>query len=67
MSFELQPLPYAPEALEPHISARTMEFHYGRHHQTYVDNLNALIKGTPFESMDLEEIIRASAGKPETG
>lgn len=66
MSFELQPLPYAPEALEPYISARTMEFHYGRHHQTYVDNLNALIKGTPFESMDLEEIIRASAGKPET-
>lgn len=65
MSFELPPLPYEKNALEPFISATTMEYHYGKHHQTYVDNLNKLIKGTRFESMSLENIIRETAGKPE--
>lgn len=65
MSFELPPLPYEKNALEPFISATTMEYHYGKHHQTYVDNLNKLIKGTRFESMSLEDIIRETAGKPE--
>lgn len=65
MSFELPPLPYEKNALEPFISATTMEYHYGKHHQTYVDNLNKLIKGTRFESMSLEDIIRETDGKPE--
>jgi len=46
MSFELKPLPYAEDALEPHMSTRTIQFHYGKHHKTYVDNLNKLIEGT---------------------
>ncbi len=65
MSFELPELPYALNALEPYISARTMEFHYGKHHKTYVDNLNNLIKDTPYASMDLDEIIRSTVNKPE--
>lgn len=65
MSFELSPLPYDNNALEPYISQKTMEFHYGKHHKAYVDNLNNLIKGTPYETMGLEEIIRSTAGKPE--
>ena len=57
MAHELPPLPYAKNALEPHISAETLEFHYGKHHQTYVTNLNNLVPGTDFESSSLEEII----------
>ena len=63
MAFELPPLPYAQNALEPHISAETLSFHYGKHHQTYVTNLNKLVPGTEFESLSLEEIImKAPAG-----
>ena len=60
MSFELPALPYAKDA--PHISAETPEYHYGKHHQTYVTNLNNLIKGTDFEGKTLEEIVRSSDG-----
>jgi Superoxide dismutase len=62
MSFELPALPYAKDALAPHISAETLEYHYGKHHQTYVTNLNNLIKGTAFEGKSLEEIVRSSEG-----
>ncbi|HHF7337625.1 TPA: superoxide dismutase [Fe] [Legionella anisa] len=62
MTFTLPELPYAKNALEPHISSETLEYHYGKHHQTYVNNLNKLIPGTEFESMDLEEIIKKSKG-----
>jgi Fe-Mn family superoxide dismutase len=55
-------LPYAPDALEPVISAQTLAFHHGKHLQTYVDNLNKLIAGTPFENMPLEEIVCKSEG-----
>lgn len=57
----LPDLPYDYTALEPHISAETIEFHYGKHHQAYVNNLNNLIAGTPFDGRDLEEIIQLSA------
>src|SRR5882672_347681 len=60
MAFELPPLPYPKNALEPHISERTMDFHHGRHHQAYVTNLNNLVKGSPIESQSLEELIKAS-------
>ena len=60
MSFELPALPYAKDALEPYISAETLEYHYGKHHNTYVVNLNNLIKGTNFEGKSLEEIIKTS-------
>jgi Fe-Mn family superoxide dismutase len=62
MEHTLPPLPYAMDALAPHISKETLEFHYGKHHQTYVTNLNNLIKGTEFENMSLEEIIKKSSG-----
>lgn len=62
MAIELPPLPYARDALAPHISAETIDYHYGKHHQAYVTNLNNQIKGTEFESMPLEEIIRKSSG-----
>lgn len=65
MAFTLPPLPYDMSALEPHISARTLEFHYGKHHQAYVNNLNKLIEGTPLADKTLEEIIMASAQKGE--
>lgn len=65
MPFTLPPLPYAEDALEPHISARTLSFHYGKHHQAYVTNLNNLIQGTEFETKSLENIIRETAGKPD--
>ena len=58
MAFELPPLPYAQDALEPTISAETLEYHYGKHHQTYVTNLNNLIAGTELENASLEEIIK---------
>ncbi|KTC92214.1 superoxide dismutase [Fe] [Legionella cincinnatiensis] len=62
MTFTLPELPYAKNALEPHISSETLEYHYGKHHQAYVTNLNKLISGTEFESMKLEEIIKKSKG-----
>jgi Fe-Mn family superoxide dismutase len=62
--FELPPLPYAEDALVPVISARTVGFHYGKHHRAYADNLNGLVKGTAFEKMSLEAIIRATASNP---
>jgi Fe-Mn family superoxide dismutase len=62
MEHTLPPLPYAKNALEPTISAETLEFHYGKHHQAYVTNLNNLIKGTEFENSSLEEIITKSSG-----
>ncbi|KTD51884.1 superoxide dismutase, iron [Legionella quinlivanii] len=62
MAFSLPPLPYAMDALQPHISKETLEYHYGKHHNAYVTNLNKLIPGTQFESMSLEEIIKNSTG-----
>ena len=62
MEHTLPPLPYAMDALQPHISKETLEFHYGKHHQAYVTNLNNLIKGTEFENLSLEEIIKKSSG-----
>ncbi|NNE63794.1 MAG: superoxide dismutase [Fe], partial [Gammaproteobacteria bacterium] len=62
MKHVLPELPYAKDALEPHISAETLEFHYGKHHATYVDKLNGMIAGTEFESSSLEEIIAGASG-----
>lgn len=62
MTFELPALPYAKDALAPHISAETIEYHYGKHHQTYVTNLNNLVPGTEFEGLSLEDIIKKSSG-----
>ena len=62
MSFELPELPFAMDALEPHISAKTLEFHYGKHHKAYVDKVNGLIEGTKFEDATLEDIIRNADG-----
>ncbi|MBC7952663.1 MAG: superoxide dismutase [Rhodospirillaceae bacterium] len=61
MAFELPPLPYDKSALEPHISARTLEFHHGKHHAAYVNNLNGLIKDTDLADKPLEDIILAAA------
>ena len=62
MEHQLPALPYAMDALAPHISAETLEFHYGKHHQTYVTKLNGLIPGTEFENMSLEDIVGKSSG-----
>ncbi|HZW12042.1 MAG TPA: superoxide dismutase [Fe] [Noviherbaspirillum sp.] len=62
MEHTLPPLPYAMDALQPHISKETLEYHYGKHHQAYVTNLNNLIKGTDFENASLEDIIKKSSG-----
>ena len=62
MAFTLPPLPWPKDALAPHISAETIEYHYGKHHQTYVDTLNKLIAGKPEEQKSLEDII---LGAPE--
>lgn len=62
MEHQLPQLPYPKEALEPHISAETLEYHYGKHHKAYVDKLNELIKGTKFEKMDLESIVKTADG-----
>ncbi len=62
MSFELPPLPFDKDALKPHISEETLDYHYGKHHQAYVNNLNNLIQGTDFEGKDLETIIKTSEG-----
>jgi Fe-Mn family superoxide dismutase len=61
MEHSLPALPYAKTALAPHISEETLDFHYGKHHQTYVTNLNNLIKGTEFENASLEDIIKKSS------
>jgi superoxide dismutase, Fe-Mn family len=61
----LPALPYAENALEPVISARTIGFHYGKHHKGYVDNLNKLIAGSDYSDLSLEEIIKGTAGRPE--
>jgi superoxide dismutase, Fe-Mn family len=62
MKFELPVLPYEIDALEPFISKKTLEFHYGKHHQTYLTNLNNLIAGTKFENAELETIIKQAEG-----
>jgi Fe-Mn family superoxide dismutase len=62
MQHELPSLPYAVDALAPHLSAETFEYHYGKHHRAYVTNLNNLIKGTEFENASLEDIVRRSSG-----
>ncbi len=62
MAHELPALPYAKDALQPHISAETIEYHYGKHHQTYVTNLNNLIKGTEFENLSLDDTIMKASG-----
>ncbi len=62
MAHELPALPYAKDALQPHISAETLEYHYGKHHNAYVTNLNNLIKGTDFETLSLEDIVLKSSG-----
>jgi len=62
MSHQLPDLPYAMDALEPHISRETLEYHYGKHHQAYVNNLNKLIQGTEYENASLEDIIQKASG-----
>ena len=62
MTFVLPELPYAKDALSPHISEETLEYHYGKHHQAYVNNLNNLVPWTEFEGLELEEIIKKSSG-----
>ncbi|RZA13940.1 MAG: superoxide dismutase [Fe] [Proteobacteria bacterium] len=62
MAFKLPELPYAKDALAPHISAETLEYHYGKHHQAYVDNLNKLVAGTPNENKTLEELVKTTEG-----
>jgi superoxide dismutase, Fe-Mn family len=62
MSFTLPTLPYELDALAPHIDKKTLEFHYGKHHQAYINNLNGLIPGTKFENADLETIVKESDG-----
>lgn len=62
MTYELPALPYEMNALEPHMSKETLEYHYGKHHKTYVDNLNKLVPGTEFEGKDIETIMLKSSG-----
>ncbi|MDI9818074.1 MULTISPECIES: superoxide dismutase [unclassified Legionella] len=62
MAFTLPPLPYAMDALEPHISKETLEYHYGKHHAAYVTNLNKLVANTEYENLELEDIIKKSSG-----
>ena len=62
MAFTLPDLPYAKDALAPHISSETLDFHHGKHHNAYVNNLNGLVDGTDLESKSLEDVIRATAG-----
>lgn len=64
MAFELPPLPYASNALEPYIDAKTMEIHHGKHHATYVSKLNAAIKGTELENQSIEEIMKKVGSQP---
>ena len=62
MIFTLPPLPYAMDALEPYMSMETLEYHYGKHLQTYVENLNRLIEGTPYADLSLDAIVLSSDG-----
>lgn len=62
MTFKLPPLPYEMDALEPHISKETLEYHYGKHHQAYINNLNKLVEGTEFANSTLEQIIMHAEG-----
>jgi Fe-Mn family superoxide dismutase len=62
MAFELPALPYAQDALQPHISSETLEYHYGKHHKTYVDKLNGLVEGTDLADKTLEEVVKSSEG-----
>ena len=64
MAFNLPELPYAKDALAPTVSAETIDYHYGKHHQTYVTNLNNLVPNTKYEKMSLEEVVKASHGQP---
>ena len=64
MAFQLAPLPYAFNALEPHIDARTMEIHHGKHHAAYTNNLNAAIAGTPNEGKTIEELLQVAGSSP---
>lgn len=64
MAFELPPLPYAPDALAPHMSEQTLGFHYGKHHQTYVNNLNGLVEGSDLAGKSLEDVILAADPGP---
>jgi len=64
MTHTLPTLPYALDSLAPYISKETLEYHYGKHHQTYVDNLNKLIPGTEYENLTLEEIIEKALAGP---
>jgi Fe-Mn family superoxide dismutase len=64
-SFQLPPLPYSQNALEPYISQRTIEFHYGKHHRAYVEKTNELVTGTNLAQLSLEEIMKQTAGSPE--
>ncbi len=61
--FPLPPLPYAEDALEPYVSAKTFSFHYGKHHQKYVNKANGLVEGTPYQQQNLAEIIKATADR----
>ncbi len=63
MAFELPPLPYGKDALSPIISAETIDYHYGKHHKAYVDNLNKFAAGTKYENMSLEEVVKATNGQ----
>ena len=67
MSIELPGLPYAIDALEPHVSSRTLKFHHGKHHKAYVDKLNAAIVGTAYEGLSLEAIVSASHEAADSG
>jgi Fe-Mn family superoxide dismutase len=62
MAFELPPLPYEKNALEPHISAETLEYHYGKHHKTYVDKLNGMVEGTDMADKPLEDVVKGASG-----
>ena len=64
MAFKLPELPYSMDALKPHISAETLEYHHGKHHKAYVNKLNELIKGTKFENASLEEILKTAEPGP---
>lgn len=66
MEHTLPALPYASDALAPHMSKETFDYHYGKHHQAYVTNLNNLIKGTEFENANLEDIIKKASGVSST-
>ncbi|NTV91846.1 MAG: superoxide dismutase [Chlorobiaceae bacterium] len=65
MAYQQPPLPYADNALEPHISAKTIGFHYGKHHATYITNYNNLVANTPFDTMSIEEVIISTANDPQ--